>query len=96
MFEHCYFITGSNKAIIIVLPCSLPQAEVFTISVSPGNLSFFVDYEPVADVPYDDTDIFDRLSHHHQIGLIEFEEQKSDSVPDYITNVAYVQVWGEA
>tara|TARA_B100002019_G_scaffold267377_1_gene258417 strand:- start:139 stop:429 length:291 start_codon:yes stop_codon:yes gene_type:complete len=96
MFEHCYFITGTNDAVIIVVPKKMPDGDVFTVSVTPEEVTFAADYETFARVPYGDDDIFKRLSYHNQIGVIEYEEEKKGPMPEYITHVAYVQVWGEA
>ncbi len=95
-FDHCYFITGTNEAIIIVVPEKMPEADVFMVSVTPTEVQFLADYEAFARVPYGDDEIFRRLSYHNQIGMIEYEEEKKGPMPEYITHVAYVQVWGDA
>ena len=95
MFEHCYFITGSNQEIIIVVPEQLPSADVMNLSVTPEQIAFAADYEVIAKVPYNDRDIYRRLSEHTQVGMISFKEKNDEPLPQEITHVAYVEVWGE-
>ena len=95
MFEHCYFITGSNQTVIIVVPELLPDASVLNLSVTPEQIAFAADYEVFAKVPYCDEDIYKRLSEHTQVGMISFEEKDNMPLPQEITHMAYVEVWGE-
>ncbi len=95
MFEHCYFITGSNQTIIIVVPETLPDAGVLNLSVTPKQISFAADYETIAKVPYDDSDVYERLCEHTQVGMIAFGEKENQPMPQEITHVAYVEVWGD-
>lgn len=93
MFEHCYFIIGQNNTIVIVIPTHLPDADVFTVSVTENEVEFSADYEPIAQVPYQDNEIYSKFKENTQVGMIEYEEAKKGPMPQHITHLAYVEIW---
>ncbi len=94
MFEHCYFITGSDRTIIIVVPEKLPDASILNLSFTTEEISFAADYEVFAKVAYSDQDVYQRLLEHTQVGMIAFEEKDNQPLPHEITHMAQIEVQG--
>lgn len=81
---------GQGKSIVIVIPAELPPAETFTVSICKDNIRFRAGRDEIADIPYKNREVYDRLSFAHEVGLVEFP--KDQPFPDCITNVAYIEV----
>lgn len=90
MFQKCDFILGNGSSVVIVIPTVLPYAENYTVSVSENDIKFKAGYDEIAFLNYDNHEIYDRIAQHTQVGLVE--HRKDADMPDYITNVAYVEV----
>ncbi len=89
MFQSCDFLLGQGKSIVIVVPGRLPQAETYTVAVSPGALSFRADYDEIAHIPYKNKEVYERLSYHPQVGVMEFYGKE---YPKRLSAVAYIEV----
>lgn len=92
MFEQCNFLLGDGYSIVAIIPASLPRADVYTLSVSEKDIKFKADYEEFASMSYDNDEVYERLSKHTQIGVVEYPNYHEDTLPAHITNVAYVEV----
>ena len=90
MFSNCDFLMGRDQTIVIVIPAFLPKAETYTVSVTDHNITFKADYENIAEITYEDGEVFKRIASHTQIGLVEYPPY--GKFPDCITQVAYVEV----
>lgn len=93
MFETCEFWMGSGRSIVIALPSFLPISETYTVSVSPRSIRFIAGREKVAELPFRNKEAFERLRFNHEVGIIE--SKNGQDYPDYITNVAYIEVRNE-
>jgi len=89
LFKRCDFLLGDGHSIIIVIPGDLPDAETYTVSVSHHDIKFMAGYEKIAELPYQGGEIFERIAHNTQVGLLTKEDGK---FPSHITHVAYVEV----
>lgn len=90
MFSSCDFLIGQGQSIVIVVPGDLPKAETYTVSVSESDVRFKAGYQEIGAVPMYDSEIYKRLSHHSQVGLVEYPQ--GSPWPDCITALAYVEV----
>lgn len=90
MIENCEFLLGQGRSIVIGLPQYLPVADNYTVSISPQSIRFIAGREKVAEIPYKSSEVFNRLSFAHEVGLVESRD--GEHYPDYITNVAYIEV----
>lgn len=90
MFDSCDFLMGQGNSIVIVVPSDLPKADTYTVSVSDRDVRFKAGYEEIATVPMYDSEIYNRLTRHSQVGVVEYPKGKE--FPDCITALAYVEV----
>lgn len=81
---------GQGKSIVIVLPVELPHAENFTVSVCQKSIRFRAGFNQIAEIPYSNREVFERLSFAHEVGMVEYP--KDQPFPNCITNVAYIEV----
>ena len=88
--DSCQFMMGQGRSILIGLPEYLPVADTYTVSVSPHSVRFIADRKKIAEIPFDNDEVFERLSFAHEVGLVE--SKNGIDYPDYITNVAYIEV----
>ena len=75
----------------MVIPARLPHAETYTLSVSSRDIRFRAGYEDIAEMTIEGDEIFRRLMHYTQVGVVEYPPN-SESFPRTITNVAYVEL----
>lgn len=90
MFERCDFLLGKDDSVIIVIPAHLPEADTYTVSVSDRDIKFRAGYDNIAEIPYQGGEVFKRIAHNTQVGLVE--HQAGEDFPAHITHVAYVEV----
>jgi hypothetical protein len=90
MFDSCDFLMGKDQSIVIVIPAHLPKAETYTVSLTDHNITFRADHENIAEIKYDNGEVFKRIAGHTQIGLVEYPPY--GKFPDCITQIAYVEV----
>lgn len=90
MFSRCDFLLGANQSVVIVVPANLPYAETYTVTVTHDRIKFMADYQDITEMAYPGGEIYDRIAHNTQIGLIEYPPE--GEFPPFITNVAYVEV----
>lgn len=81
---------GQGKSIVIVIPAALPAADNFTVSICEKSIRFRAGREDIAEIPYTNKEVYNRLSFAHEVGLVEFPQDHP--FPDCITNVAYIEV----
>lgn len=90
VFDRCDFILGEGGSMVIVLPGLLPKdAPNYTVSATPAHIRIKAGHDEIAKFPYQSSDVFERLSHVSQVGIIEFPPE--DFFPGCITAVAYVE-----
>lgn len=75
---------------VIVLPGHLPRADNYTVAATPNEIRLKAGWDVVATIPYSNKDVFERLTHATQVGLVEFIPP-GEPFPNAITNFAYVQ-----
>ena len=90
MFTRCDFLLGSGNNIVIVVPGVLPDADTYTVSVCDSAIRFKAGYDLIAELSYQDDEIFKRICESTQVGLVEYPGR--GELPDVITHVAYVEV----
>lgn len=88
-FQRCDFLLGQGYSVLIVVPAHLPDADTYTVSVSDRDIRFRAGQKDIAEVPYDDAEVFERIANNIQVGLVEYAGQ---DFPTHITHVAYVEV----
>lgn len=75
---------------VIVLPGRLPAgAENYTVSATPTRIRIRAGHNEIASFPYNNSEVFSRLAHFSQVGIVEFPPE--DYFPDSITAIAYVE-----
>ena len=89
MFERCDFLLGKGHNIVIVIPADLPQADTYTVSISSNDIKFKAGYEDIAVIPYNGSEVFERIANNTQVGLLAAADEM---YPPHITHVAYVEV----
>jgi len=89
MFNRCDFILGQDGSMVIVLPGRLPSSPNYTVSATPSQIRIRTGQTEIAAFPYNNPEVFQRLSHFSQVGIVEFPE--GDYFPDAITAMAYVE-----
>lgn len=77
---------------MIVIPAMLPFAETYTVSVTSRDIKFRAGQDEIAAMDYPGGEIFERLAHQTQVGLVEHFPTDADHLPAYITNLAYIEV----
>ncbi len=90
MIETCEFWMGAGKSIVIALPTFLPVSDTYTVSISPSSIRFIAGRDKVVELPFRNKEAFDRLSFSHEVGIVESSD--GNEYPDYITNIAYIEV----
>lgn len=91
MFNRCDFLLGKDSSVVIVIPAHLPKAETYTVSVSDRDIRFRAGYDHVAEIPYHDGEVYQRIAQNVQIGLLEYLPGNGE-LPAHITHFAYVEV----
>jgi len=91
VFNKCEFLLGDDNTVLIVIPVHLPKAETYTVSFSDRDIRFKAGYDDVAVMPYQSHEVFRRIIHNTQVGLVEYTPG-IDEFPTVITNVAYVEI----
>lgn len=91
MFQKCDFLLGDNDSIVMVIPARLPRADTYTLSVSSRDIRFRAGYEDIAEMQIEGEEIFRRLMHSTQVGVVEYPPN-AGAFPQVITNVAYVEL----
>jgi hypothetical protein len=91
VFSECGFLLGEDNSIVIVIPAHLPEAENYTVTITPENIKFRAGYNDVAELRYPGGELFKRLAHSVQVGLVEYEPGIED-MPKNFTNLAYIEV----
>jgi hypothetical protein len=76
--------------VTIVVPVKLPQADNYTVSISPDDVKFRAGHQNIAQFPFRCAEVFRRLSGASQIGLVEYPT--GQPFPDCITALAYVEL----
>lgn len=90
MFERCEFIMGHDNSMVIVLPGMLPsEPQPYTVSATPTHIKIKAGYDQIALFPYHNEEVFQRLIHFSQVGIVEYPP--GESFPACITAVAYVE-----
>lgn len=90
MFDRCDFIMGQDNSMVIVLPGMLPKdAPTYTVSASPSQIKIRAGYDEIAMFAYNNGEVFNRLAHCNQVGIVEFPQ--GSVFPGCITAVAYVE-----
>lgn len=75
---------------VIVLPGMLPaEPQPYTVSASPTHIKIRAGYDEIAQFPYNNTEVFNRLGHTSQVGIVEYPP--GESFPACITAIAYVE-----
>ena len=90
MFNRCDFLLGEGYSVVIIIPAHLPKAETYTVSVSSRDIRFKAGYDDIAMLAYQGGEVFERIVHNTQVGLVE--HIPGQDFPNCITNVAYVEV----
>lgn len=89
-FHRCDFLIGRDNSVVIIIPANLPKAETYTVSVSDRDIRFKADYHSIAEMGYQGGEVFQRIANNTQVGLVEYIGP--GEFPNYITNIAYVEV----
>jgi hypothetical protein len=82
---------GEGDSVVIVVPARLPHAETYTVAVSREEIMFKAGYEHIATMHYPGGEIFRRLAHFTEVGLVEFPPE-AERFPQNITNRAYIEI----
>lgn len=90
MFEKCAFVMGEGNSIYIVVPMELPEGKSVTVSVSEKDIRFKSGRNHLAEIAYDNAEVYSRLSRFSQVGLMEYPE--GEAYPNCITAIAYVEL----
>ncbi|MCB9989674.1 MAG: hypothetical protein H6868_10150 [Rhodospirillales bacterium] len=90
MFNRCDFLLGEGQSVVIVVPAHLPYAETYTVAVTEDTIKFRAGFDDIAEMHYPGGEIYKRISGTTQVGLVEYPPE--GELPDFITNVAYVEV----
>jgi len=94
LFNSCDFLLFRDRSVVVIIPASLPKAENFTVSIGPCDVKFRAGYDEIAHIAFQDAEVYDRMLHTSQIGVVE--SPVGEPFPDCITALAYVEVRGSA
>ena len=89
-FNRCDFLLGDKHNVVVVIPEHLPDADTYTISITPDHIIFRAGYDSIAEMNYSGKEIFEYFMHSTQVGIVEF--LPGEDFPKTISNVAYVEV----
>ncbi len=90
VFTECDFLLGRDHGVTIVVPVKLPQADSYTVSISPDDVKFRAGHEHIAHFPFRCAEVFRRLSEASQVGVVEYPA--GQPFPDCLTALAYVEL----